>query len=83
MPQILTFTTDFGADSHYVAQMKAAILRRDRQLTAVDITHSIAPQNIRQGAALLRDSCFQFPSGSAHVAVVDPGVGSERGIAAC
>lgn len=82
MPPILTFTSDFGADSHYVAQMKAAALRLAPEVTIVDVTHSIPPQDIAQGAVVLEDCLPHFSPGSVHVAVVDPGVGSERAVIA-
>lgn len=79
---VLTFTSDFGADSSYVAQMKAAALRVTPELTLVDVTHSIEPQDIAGGGVVLEDCLPHFPPGSAHVAVVDPGVGTERPIVA-
>lgn len=79
---IITLTTDFGADSHYVSQMKAVILTACPDVTLVDITHSVPPQDIRFGAVTLLDSCLWFPPMTIHVAVVDPGVGSSRGILA-
>ncbi|MCC9604845.1 SAM-dependent chlorinase/fluorinase [Blastopirellula sp. JC732] len=79
---IITLLTDFGADSPYVAEMKGAILAVSRLATIVDLTHSVAPQNIRQGAYLLDRTYRSFPYGTVHVAVVDPGVGSQRKIIA-
>jgi hypothetical protein len=51
---IVTLTTDFGTGNCYVAQMKGAILNVANEATIVDITHAIPPQDIRQGAAILR-----------------------------
>ncbi|TWT31654.1 SAM hydrolase/SAM-dependent halogenase family protein [Blastopirellula retiformator] len=79
---IITLLTDFGADSPYVAEMKGAILAVHRLATIVDLTNSVAPQNIRQGAYLLDRTCRSFPYGTVHVGVVDPGVGSQRKIIA-
>ena len=42
----------------------------------IDITHSIEPQNVRHGALVLADVVCQFPPGSIHIGVVDPGVGT-------
>lgn len=75
---IITLLTDFGADSPYVAEMKGAILSVFRRATIVDLTHSVAPQNIRHGAYLLDRTYRSFPHGTVHVCVVDPGVGSQR-----
>ena len=47
MPRIITLTTDFGVSSPYVAQMKGVILSINPEVTLVDITHSVPPQNVR------------------------------------
>jgi len=75
---LITLTTDFGLNSPYVAQMKAAIYAVASEVTLVDITHGISPQNILEGAIVLQDTCRYFPAGTVHVAVVDPGVGTQR-----
>ena len=81
MPRpVITLTTDFGEGSPYVAAMKGAILSINPDVTIVDITHRIAPQNIRQGALALVDVVHGFPPGTIHIAVVDPGVGTARGL---
>ena len=77
---IITLTTDFGAGSPYVAAMKGSILSIDPEAQVVDITHSIPPQDIRAGAIVLEQLAATFPERSIHVAVVDPGVGTEREI---
>jgi len=75
--KIITFLTDFGSNSSYVSQMKGVALSiTDAKI--VDITHEISSHNIREGAFVLRSSVPFFPAGSVHVAVVDPGVGTER-----
>jgi S-adenosylmethionine hydrolase len=75
---LITLTTDFGLGSPYIAQMKGVILTLCREVDLVDISHRIAPQNIREGAVVLADATPRFPSGTVHVAVVDPGVGTSR-----
>jgi S-adenosyl-L-methionine hydrolase (adenosine-forming) len=77
---IVTLTSDFGLSGSYVAQMKGVLLSANPDLSLVDISHSIEPQNIREGALLLGDACPRFPANSIHIAVVDPGVGTERRI---
>jgi S-adenosylmethionine hydrolase len=77
---IITLTTDFGTDSPYVAQMKGVILSINSAAIVVDVTHAIGPQDIRQGAIVLEDVAPRFPTGSIHICVVDPGVGTERRI---
>jgi len=74
----ITLLTDFGTEDAYAAVMKGVILTRDPRATIVDITHAIEPQNIRHGAFVLGSAYRYFPKNTIHVAVVDPGVGSER-----
>lgn len=73
---IITLTTDFG--SLYPAALKAVILGIEPGTTIVDITHSIPHADIRAGAFALYSVAPYFPPGTVHVAVVDPGVGTER-----
>lgn len=82
-PGIITLMTDFGTSDHYVGVMKGVILNINPEVQIVDITHAIPPQDIH-GAAFLIDSTYRyFPTGTIHVAVVDPGVGSERRAVVC
>lgn len=74
----ITLTTDFGDGSTYVAQMKGVILSIHPGVLLVDITHRIAPQDVRGAALVLEEACRWFPEGTIHLAVVDPGVGTER-----
>jgi hypothetical protein len=78
MSSIITLTTDFGYDDAYVAALKGAILSTNPEASIIDITHSIEPQNILQGAFILGIAYRYFPKHTIHVAIVDPGVGSER-----
>lgn len=81
--RILTLMTDFGTSDHYVGVMKGVILNINPQVQVVDITHAVPPQDIH-GAAFLIDSAYRyFPTGTIHVIVVDPGVGSERQAIVC
>lgn len=75
---ILTLTSDFGLSDVYVGVMKGAIAQINRNLTVVDLTHQIPPQNIAAARFCLMDAYSYFPQGTVHVAVVDPGVGSSR-----
>jgi S-adenosylmethionine hydrolase len=75
---IVTLLTDFGLDDYYVAAMKGVILSRCRQACLVDISHGIEPQNVASAAYVLLGAYQQFPAGTIHLAVVDPGVGSSR-----
>jgi hypothetical protein len=79
---IVTLLTDFGTDDTYVGQMKGVILARCPSARVIDLTHAVRPQAVIQGAFLLETALDVFPSGTVHVAVVDPGVGtSRRGLA--
>jgi len=77
-PPLITLTTDFGVSDHYVGVMKGVILSINPRATIVDITHQVRPQRVEEGAFLLGAAWPYFPPGSIHVAVVDPGVGTER-----
>ncbi len=79
---LITLTTDFGTTDEYAGVMKGVILSINPQATIVDITHHIDPQNIIQAAYTLLAAYPFFPKGTVHVAVVDPGVGSERSVLA-
>jgi hypothetical protein len=74
----VTLLTDFGTKSGYVSQMKGVLLSHANAINIVDITHDISPQNIREGAFVLKHSVKYFPKGTIHIAVVDPGVGTDR-----
>jgi S-adenosylmethionine hydrolase len=78
MSSIITLTTDFGYGDAYVGAMKGAILSINPAATIVDVSHSIGPQNILQGAFILNTAYRYFPKDTIHMAIVDPGVGSER-----
>jgi S-adenosyl-L-methionine hydrolase (adenosine-forming) len=75
---IITLLTDFGSKDHHVGAMRGVILGINPHATIVDISHYISPHNIVEGAFLLSNVYTYFPSGTIHLAVVDPGVGSKR-----
>ncbi len=77
-PPIITLTTDFGLQDHYVSAMKAVILRINPGARVIDISHDIPPQDIMAGAWVVRNAALLFPPGTIHVVVVDPGVGTSR-----
>lgn len=77
---IITLTTDFGHDSHYVGQMKGAILAIAPDVQIVDITHGVPAQDVRSAAWIIGQSVDAFPTGAIHVVVIDPGVGSKRSL---
>jgi S-adenosylmethionine hydrolase len=75
---LITLTTDFGYVDPFVGIMKGVIARINPQAQIVDISHGVPPQNIMAAALMLRHAVSYFPPGTIHLAVVDPGVGSER-----
>lgn len=75
---IVTLTTDFGLRDSYVAQMKGTILSIAIRVAIVDVTHAIHRHSIMQAAFITADVWRMYPDGTAHVVVVDPGVGTER-----
>lgn len=77
-PAIITLTTDFGLHGPYVAAVKGVLLERAPGSQLVDVCHTIAPQNILEGGFVLANIVDAFPAGTVHLAVVDPGVGTDR-----
>lgn len=75
---ICTLLSDFGERDGYVAAMKGVLLSRAAAVRLVDAGHGIAPQDVRAAAWVLRTYARWFPPGTIHLAVVDPGVGTER-----
>jgi S-adenosyl-L-methionine hydrolase (adenosine-forming) len=73
---VITLLSDFG--DVYPASMKGVILGISPEASIVDISHSVPRQDVRAGAFMLMTCARYFPSGTVHVAVVDPGVGTER-----
>lgn len=75
---IITLTTDFGLNDHFVATMKGTILSICPGAQIIDVTHNITPFEISEGAFTLMEAWKAFPKKTIHVGVVDPGVGSAR-----
>ncbi|HKQ99416.1 MAG TPA: SAM-dependent chlorinase/fluorinase [Pyrinomonadaceae bacterium] len=75
---IVTLLTDFGTADYFVGAMKGVILSENPEARVVDVTHEIPPQDVRAGAFTLLAVYGSFPLGTIHVAVIDPGVGSNR-----
>jgi S-adenosylmethionine hydrolase len=78
MRKIITLTTDFGLQDYYVSAMKGVILQETPDARLIDISHEIPSQDIMAGSWVLKNSAMLFPSGSVHLVVVDPGVGTSR-----
>lgn len=75
---IITLTTDFGSRDAYAGVMKGVILSIAPHATVIDITHAVPPQDVRHAGFVLASAIPYFPPDAIHVAVVDPGVGTER-----
>ncbi len=76
--RIITLTTDFGLSDAYVGVMKGVILGIAPEVTLVDISHEVHPLNVAGAAYLLQMAYPYFPADAIHLAVVDPGVGTDR-----
>ncbi len=75
---MITLLTDFGTADYFLPAVKGVILSIHPQAQIIDLTHEIPAQDIAAAAFTLGASYQNFPAGTIHVAVVDPGVGSAR-----
>ncbi len=75
---IITLTTDFGLNDHFVGTIKGVILNISPEIEIVDISHSVQAFDVLDGALTIAQSYSYFPSGTVHLVVVDPGVGTAR-----
>ena len=78
MPRIVALLTDYGTRDQYAGSLRGAVLAACPEAQVVDITHEVTAHGVREAAFVLRATVPIFPAGSAFVAVVDPGVGTER-----
>jgi S-adenosylmethionine hydrolase len=79
-PRIIALLTDFGGKDYFVASLKAVILSINPRVEIVDISHEVEAYNRLEAAFLLKAVAPYFPQGTIFLAVVDPGVGSDRKI---
>lgn len=75
---IITLTTDFGLNDHFVGTMKGVILGIIPDVEIVDICHSVQAFDVLDGALTIAQAYSYFPAGTVHMVVVDPGVGTAR-----
>ena len=75
---LVTLTTDFGTRDPYVAAMKGVLFHECPGLHIVDLTHEIGPQALVEVALFVAGAAPYYPSGTIHLVVVDPGVGTDR-----
>ena len=77
---VITITTDFGHKGPFVAVMKGVIITRFPGANVIDLAHDIPPQWPPEAGFWVSRSYQYFPTGTVHLAIVDPGVGTEREI---
>ncbi|MBL0218308.1 MAG: SAM-dependent chlorinase/fluorinase [Myxococcales bacterium] len=75
---IITLTTDFGTRDGYVGALKGVLARRAQDTVLVDIAHDIPAGDIAHAAWVVGTSANEFPYGTIHLVIVDPGVGGAR-----
>lgn len=75
--RVVVMMTDFGLVDDFAGVCHGVILAKDPTIQVVQLTHGIDPQNVAQGAQVLRNTLRYMPVG-VHLAVVDPGVGTKR-----
>jgi len=78
MATLITLLTDFGTADSYVGEVKGVLLSQVHGVVLADITHQVAPGDVRAAQYILSRVWQRFPQGTVHLAVVDPGVGTSR-----
>jgi S-adenosyl-L-methionine hydrolase (adenosine-forming) len=76
--RLITFTTDFGLNDHYVGTMKGVILSINPAAQMVDVCNAVQSFDVLDGALTIVQAYPYFPSDTVHLVVVDPGVGTTR-----
>ena len=76
--RLITLTTDFGLNDHFVGTMKGVILSINPEARIVDICNAVYSFDVLDGALTIGQASSYFPSDTLHVVIVDPGVGSQR-----
>ncbi len=75
---IVTLTTDFGTNDHFIGAVKGVILDIVPEAAIVDISHAVQAFDVLDGALAISQAYSYFPTGTVHMVVVDPGVGTAR-----
>jgi len=78
VPPLVTFTSDFGLTDWFVGVVHGVIQSVCPDARIVDLTHAIPPGDVTCAAFVLEAAAADFPAGTVHLAVVDPGVGTSR-----
>jgi S-adenosylmethionine hydrolase len=77
----ITFLSDYGLEDNFVGVCHGVIARVAPHARVIDLCHAVPPQDVRHGATVLAQA-MPFVPRAVHLAVVDPGVGGERGMVA-
>ena len=75
---VITLLTDFGTADGYVAEMKGVLLSAAPNAQVVDLSHDVSPHDVDAARLAVARYWRRFPTGTIHLVVVDPGVGSQR-----
>lgn len=75
---IVTLTTDFGLNDHFVGNIRGVILGIVPEAEIVDICHAVQAFDVLDGAITIAQAYSYFPNGTVHMVIVDPGVGTVR-----
>jgi len=75
---LVTFTSDFGTEDWFVGVVHGVLATLAPEAIVVDLNHAIPPGDVTRGAFILEAAAGDFPPGTVHLAVVDPGVGTAR-----
>ena len=78
----VSFLSDYGHADEFVGVCKSVMLSLVPELKIIDITHDLPPQDVRAGALTLVRAAQYLPDGGIVLAVVDPGVGTDRRLVA-
>lgn len=78
MPRPIVFLTDFGLDDAFVGVCHGVVASIAPSTRVLDLTHTVPPQDVRRGALLLAEAAPYMPRDAVYLAVVDPGVGTQR-----
>jgi S-adenosyl-L-methionine hydrolase (adenosine-forming) len=75
---LIAFVSDFGVDDWFVGVVHGVIHHVCPEARVVDVTHAVPPGKVAHAAFVLEVAAPDFSPGTVHLAVVDPGVGTER-----
>lgn len=75
---IVTLLTDFGSLEPFTGAMKGRILAACPKARIVDLTHELTAYRVAEASFWIERLRLDFPAGTVHLAIVDPGVGTAR-----